>query len=166
MNNRLNWLLGAGLGAVAMYYLDPSRGRYRRALLRNQLVHASHKAHRAASVVGRDASNRASGVLARLRSVFDFSQPDDDVLVQRVRSRLGRVVTHPSAIEVSASDGVVTLSGPVLADEVRLFVDCVHHVHGVRAVRNRLDVHAEGAIGTEAIGQLQSIPSSLHHLIS
>ena len=80
MNNRLNWLLGAGLGAVAMYYLDPSRGRYRRALVRNQLVHASHKADRAASVVARDVSNRTSGVLARLRSVFDFSQPDDEVL--------------------------------------------------------------------------------------
>jgi uncharacterized membrane protein len=143
MNNRWNWLLGAGIGAVAMYYLDPARGRYRRALVRNQLVHAGHKAQRGVSVVRRDVGNRTTGVLAGFRSWLDFSRPDNEVLVQRVRSCLGRVVTHPSSVEVAASDGVVTLSGPILADEVRLLIDCVHHVRGVAGVRNELEVHTE-----------------------
>jgi uncharacterized membrane protein len=111
--------------------------------VRNQLVHAGHKAQRSVSVVRRDVGNRTTGVLAGFRSWLDFSRPDDDVLVQRVRSCLGRVVTHPSSVEVAASDGVVTLSGPILADEVRLLIDCVHHVHGVAGVRNELEVHTE-----------------------
>jgi uncharacterized membrane protein len=143
MNSRMNWLLGAGLGAAAMYYFDPARGRYRRGLVRNQLVHAARKAQRGASITNRDFRNRSSGALAGLRSLLDFSQPDDVVLEQRVRACLGRVVAHPSSVEVTAQDGVVTLSGPILADEVRLLVDCVHHVRGVREVREELDVHAE-----------------------
>lgn len=143
MGSRLNLLFGAGLGAAAMYYLDPSRGRYRRALVRNQLVHAGYKTAHGAAVVGRDMRNRTSGMLANARSLIDFSKPEDAVLVERVRSCLGRVVTHPSSVEVAATDGIVTLAGPILADEVRLLLDCVHHVRGVEEIRNSLDVHEQ-----------------------
>ena len=40
MDDRLRMLIGAGIGAAAMYYFDPVRGRYRRSLVANQLVHA------------------------------------------------------------------------------------------------------------------------------
>lgn len=143
MRNGLRALFSAGLGAAAMYYFDPARGRYRRALVRDQLVHAGHKTNHGASVVARDSRNRAQGVFARLRSLLDRGQPDDVVLVERVRACLGRVVSHPHAIQVQSADGVVTISGPVLAEEVPLLVDCVLGVPGVRDVRNQLDVHAE-----------------------
>lgn len=143
MNNGLRLLFSTGLGAAAMYYFDPARGRYRRALVRDQLVHAGHSASHGTSVVGRDTRNRAIGLGARLRSLLNAGQPDDAVLVERVRAYLGRVVTHPHSIQVDASDGVVTLSGPILEDEVPLLIDCTLGVAGVRDLRNQLDVHAE-----------------------
>lgn len=143
MTNGLKTLFSAGLGAAAMYYLDPARGRYRRALVRDQLVHAGHKTNHGASVVARDSRNRAVGFAARLRSLLDQGQPDDVVLVERVRACIGRVVSHPHAIQVESTDGAITLRGPVLSDEVPLLVDCVLGVPGVRDIRNQLDAHAE-----------------------
>lgn len=139
MKDTLRLLVTAGLGATAMYYLDPSRGRHRRALVRNQLVHAGHKAKRGAGVLGRDLHNRVLGTAAEVRSHMHFEQPPDDaLLVDRVRACLGRAVSHPSSILVEAKAGAVTLSGPVLAAEVPRLLDCVRAVRGVTALHNRL----------------------------
>lgn len=147
MTRPLRFLLTAGLGAATMYYFDPARGRYRRALVRDQLVHGEHKAMHGASVAGRDARNRATGIVSTIRSAIrslqDHGQPDDVVLVQRVRACLGRVVTHPHSIGVEAKEGVVTLSGPILEDEVPLLVDCALGVSGVRDLDNHLETHRE-----------------------
>lgn len=143
MRTPINWLLSAALGATVMYYLDPARGRQRRALVRNQLVHASHKATHDARVAGRDTVNRLRGVAATVRAALDDEQPDDAVLTDRVRACLGRVVTHPSSIHVTSTDGVVTLSGPVLTEEVSGLVDTVLAVRGVKEVRNELEIHHE-----------------------
>lgn len=141
MNHPLKWILTAGLGATAMYYLDPARGRYRRALVRNRLVHAGHSAKRGAAVVGRDTRNRVLGMAAQMRSRLDFTQPDDAVLVDRIRACLGRAVTHPHSVHVEARDGVVTLSGPILEREVPLLIDCVLGVRGVKELRDELESH-------------------------
>jgi uncharacterized membrane protein len=143
MKSRLIMMLSAGMGAAAMYYLDPSRGRYRRALVRDRFVHTSHKAKHGLGVVGRDMRNRTVGTTATVRSLFESKTADDDVLADRVRAALGRVVTHPASIHVDARAGVVTLSGPVLADEVPLLISCVRSVRGVRDVESDLEVHAE-----------------------
>jgi hypothetical protein len=63
------------------------------------------------------------------------------VVRDRVRSRLGRVVSHPRAIDVRVQDGRVTLSGPVLADEPDRVLACARAVPGVRDVEDRLDRH-------------------------
>lgn len=143
MNSRLMLLVSATMGAAAMYYLDPARGRYRRALVRDRLVHTSHKAKHGIGVVGRDLRNRTIGTTAVVRSIFDAKPADDAVLEDRVRAALGRVVSHPASIEVEAHDGIVTLAGPILADEVPQLLECVHDVRGVRDVVDRLDVHTE-----------------------
>lgn len=143
MNGRLMLLVSAAMGAAAMYYFDPSRGRYRRALVRDQLVHTSHKTKRGIGVVGRDLRNRTIGTTAVVRSMFDAKPTDDVVLEDRVRAALGRVVTHPASIEVESHDGIVTLKGPILAEEVPQLIACVRGVRGVRDVVDRLDVHTE-----------------------
>jgi uncharacterized membrane protein len=143
MKSRTMLLLSATMGAAAMYYFDPSRGRYRRALVRDQLVHTSHKTLHGLGVVGRDVRNRTAGTTAAVRALFDSSPADDAVLADRVRAALGRVVTHPASIEVEARDGIVTLSGPILADEVPQLLSCVRAVRGVRDIEDRLEVHTE-----------------------
>lgn len=136
-------LAGAGLGAGLMYLLDPDTGRRRRALTRDRLVHATHVAGHAAGAAGRDLAHRAAGAAARIRGRVKHEEVDDTVLVERVRARLGHLVSHPGALEVHASEGVVTVTGPVLRDEVSRLLRGIGQVNGVRDVIERLDVHDE-----------------------
>ncbi|HEX7085291.1 MAG TPA: BON domain-containing protein [Vicinamibacterales bacterium] len=137
-------LAGAGLGAGLMYLLDPDAGRRRRALTRDRLIRATHVAGHAAGAAGRDLAHRASGAVARIRGrAKKHERVDDTVLVERVRARLGHLVSHPGALEVHASEGVVTLTGPVLRDEVSRLLRGIGQVNGVQDVIDRLDVHDE-----------------------
>jgi uncharacterized membrane protein/uncharacterized protein YjbJ (UPF0337 family) len=132
-----------GLGAGLMYYLDPGWGRRRRALVRDQLAHGWNEFQCAVGVTSRDLSNRTRGLVAAGRAQFTGGNGSDHVVVERVRSAMGRVVSHPSSIEVTSRGGRVTLYGPVLAYEVDDLLSAVSSVRGVRAVIDRLEVHKE-----------------------
>jgi osmotically-inducible protein OsmY len=144
---RAGEILLAGLaGAALMYVLDPARGRRRRALMRDQAIHAGHELRGlgdAAESRARDLRNRARGVVVEARHRFRREEVDDDILVLRVCSGLGHVLANPGAVEVTAEHGCVTLTGPALADEVDRLLAAVEAVPGVRDVVSRLDVHAE-----------------------
>jgi hypothetical protein len=88
-------------------------------------------------------SNRARGIATSIQSKFTPHEVDDAVLVDRVRSKLGRLVSHPGAIEVAAYDGNVALSGPILEDEVAGLLSCVKSIQGVNEVNNSLEIHKE-----------------------
>jgi hypothetical protein len=60
-----------GIGALAMYYLDPVSGNRRRALLRDQLVHYRKEAREYAGGTYKDLRNRAHGVVAEARSAVE-----------------------------------------------------------------------------------------------
>jgi hypothetical protein len=141
----LAWLTGAGIGAGAMYCFDPERGQRRRAVLRDQLAHAGARAAKAADVVRRDAKNRLVGTLAECRGALRRDRPSNRVLEDRVRSHMGRVVSHPAAIEVHADEGRISLFGSVLADEAEALLATVRRVRGVADVENRLQVHPEAS---------------------
>jgi uncharacterized membrane protein len=136
-------MLGAvGVGAALMYFLDPSRGRRRRALARDQVAHAMRKGEDGMEATIHDLNNRAHGLAAETRNRFrDDEPPSDDVLVARVRSELGRVCSHPRAVIVTANDGNVIISGPVLESEVDNILATTRSVRGVSQVDNRLEVH-------------------------
>jgi uncharacterized membrane protein len=129
------------LGAGAMYLLDPERGARRRSLLRDRVIHAGNKFGGGMTATARDTRNRALGAAASLRSRFQADEVDDAVLHERVRSAIGRVVSHPGAVTVTAYDGRVALSGHVLADEVNELIRRVERVRGVREVRNEMEIH-------------------------
>lgn len=141
MDQTLKVFAGIGLGVGLMYFLDPGRGRRRRALTRDRVNRLAHEARHAADVAARDATNRARGAWAGVRVAEQ--PPDDRTLTARVRSHLGRCVSHPRAVEVTADRGKIILSGPILAYEVDDLIACVSGVVGVREVENRLDVHEE-----------------------
>lgn len=140
-----NGLLMLGVGAALMYFFDPQAGRRRRALVRDQYAHTVRKIQEAERVVVRDASQRASGLIAQANRMVkrDGANPDDVVLTQRVRSALGRAVSHPHAVEVACENGCVTLRGAALTAEVENLLDCVKSVRGVGSVENRLSVFDE-----------------------
>lgn len=134
-------LIGAALGGAAMYLLDPDRGRRRRALLLNQAIRTGRKVRDAVDAGTRDLMNRGAAVPHRVRSLFRSAAISDDLLVERVRSKMGRYVSHPHAIEATAADGQVTLSGSILAHEYSEFIEAIRGMGGVKAVMDRLVVH-------------------------
>jgi hypothetical protein len=138
-------LVGLGLGAGVMYLMDPERGVRRRAMLRAQALH--YRLH-GTDVVGkrsRHLRNRAKGVLAELRR-DRHAEVSDDLLVARVRSKMGLVVSRPRAIEVTADRGRVMLSGPIAVDEVDRLLQTVSNVPGVEIVENWLEEFADTSV--------------------
>jgi hypothetical protein len=144
---------GIGIGAGLMYLLDPDKGKRRRALARDKMVHSLNKTRGAVGTTSRDMQNRARGLVSGIGSRFSREDVPDDVLVERVRSKMGRVVSHPSAINVEARLGRVTLSGPVLRNEVKSLLKHVASVRGVQGIDNQLEVHDEAGKIPELQGE-------------
>lgn len=134
----------AVLGAAAMYAFDPQRGRRRRAIARDKVRRLATDVGEFAGVAARDAAHRARGLRARaFHSFLHRPTQDDLVVIERVRSRLGRVVSHPHAIQVGARDGRVVLSGTILASEVPGLLRAVRAVSGVRDIDDHLAAHED-----------------------
>ena len=90
-----------------------------------------------------DLRNRAAGVAESTKSMWKSEPVFDQKLVARVRSKMGRFVSHPHAVHVEANNGNVTLSGAILAHEAGKFLKCVKGIPGVQNVEDRLDVHGD-----------------------
>src|SRR5688572_1471184 len=144
-------LTTAALVAAAMYWFDRTSGRRRRARLRDQMVSGVFRLDHGLEVARRDLAHRMQGLAARARSMFRDDYVDDEVLEERVRSCLGRVVSHPGAIEVSSDNGHVVLSGDVLTHEHGQLIRAVDGVHGVAFIEDQLAIHASA----EGISALQ-----------
>ena len=132
--------LGAAVGAGLMYLMDPDKGRRRRALMADKLNSAGHATTDAVARTGRDAKNRAKGMLHENKRRLAGEEVPDDVLVERVRAELGHVVDNAQSVTVTALGGRVTLSGTVAEDRVDELVSRVGKVGGVAGVENRLNL--------------------------
>ncbi|HEV8345695.1 MAG TPA: BON domain-containing protein [Vicinamibacterales bacterium] len=136
-----SWMCGVGVGAGLTFLFDPDRGARRRALIRDKVVRTGHKTRDALGATGRDLGNRFSGAMAEARGMFGNDTADDRVLGARVRSELGRVASHPRAIDVDAVNGVIVLSGHALASEVPGIISAALGVRGVCRVHDNLTAH-------------------------
>jgi uncharacterized membrane protein len=143
MNKKQILFTGLGLGAGLMYMLDPDRGRRRRALARDTAVHLVNTTNGAIGKASRDFGNRLSGIGAEVNALFRSEKVSDEVLAERIRSKLGRVVSHPHAIKIACHQGRVTLSGPILASEVDPLLKSALAVRGVTEVEDKLEVHEQ-----------------------
>lgn len=149
-------LSSIGIGAVLMYFVDPESGRRRRCAARDKANHLVRRTRDAIDVASRDLENRARGAVATFGSALQREEEEvaDEVLVERVRSKLGRVSSHPRAIDVTCEGGAVTLEGPVLASELRHVLSATSRVRGVERIVNRLEPHrSTGAIPALQGGQ-------------
>ena len=143
MKTNAAMLTGIGVGAGVAYLLDPAMGRRRRAGVRHRLTRAASKSGDALGATSRDLANRTMGLVARTARAGREDHPSDDVVVDRVRAKLGRYVSHPHAVDVDAREGVVTLRGPILTHEAQRFAVVVRRIRGVRDVVDRLEPHDE-----------------------
>jgi osmotically-inducible protein OsmY len=147
-------LAGVAVGAALSMLLDPVSGRRRRAHVRDKIGKVARRTRHGLDVAGRDMANRARGVAAEARRAVAGEEPGDRVLEERVRAELGRLVSHPGAIHVTADDGTVTLHGAVLASEESALTSGAASVPGVKGVVNMLSIHEtpEGAPSLQARG--------------
>lgn len=127
------------LGLTLMYVFDPDRGRRRRALLRDRAVGAWHDLTDEMEEVLRDGGNRLRGAVAEAPARLRREEVSEPQLAERVRSKLGRYTSHPSSIDVMVQGNQVTLSGPVLAHEMKGLLGGIASVRGVAEVVNRLE---------------------------
>jgi hyperosmotically inducible periplasmic protein len=143
-------------GAIAMYYLDSTMGRRRRALVRNKIVGVSHDATEFVGAKGKRMADRVRGVMATgSLDRTSSSEPQSDAqLRERVRSRLGHLVSHPRAIEVSVEDGVVRLTGQVLTKELDGLLSQLTGMAGLRKVHNALSTLDDPS----GFGEVQGTP--------
>lgn len=143
MRGQGRFITGLLLGVGLAYLLDPERGARRRALARDKATSAGKKLAENLEATTRDLRNRASGRAAELKSRFSREEVGNEVLHDRVRSAIGRVVSHPGSITVTVWDGRVTLQGQVLEDEVPGLLRTASRVRGVSEVINELEAHRE-----------------------
>jgi osmotically-inducible protein OsmY len=143
MNKGVALIGGVGLGAALMYIFDPDRGGGRRALIRDKVEAAGNKASCYAGKMSRDLRNRAYGAVAETKSLFKHEEVTDDVLADRVRSKLGRYPLHIGGFDITANNGVVTLRGQILANELPKVLRATRYVRGVKSINNQFEVHEE-----------------------
>src|SRR6476469_2786950 len=101
LNHSSVWL-GAAAGAAAMYLFDPRLGHRRRVLVRDQLRHARNRGIDFLSRSAYDLVQRGRGWFLEASRAFREGQIEDDVLVARVRARLGRCTNHPRLLSIVA----------------------------------------------------------------
>ncbi len=152
----------AGAGAMVMYYFDPDRGKARRTLVRDKTASTVRHGKQAVEGVLTDVSNRAQGLKATVESRLDPQPADDRKIVARVRTKIGRLSTHPHAIGVGSVAGDVVLTGHVLVDEVDRVLFGLRLIPGVKGIENRMAMH-ESAIGVPELGG--SLPKSAEDFV-
>jgi hypothetical protein len=143
--------IGAALGCAAMYLFDPQEGKRRRARIADKRIRAQNRVLRVVDKGKRDLTNRVGSVAGRARSLLAGATPDDRVLAERVRAKMGRYVGHPGAIDVSATRGCVVITGSILAHEHHDLINAVAEVPGVQDIYDRLNVFERA----EGISELQ-----------
>src|SRR5262245_38430716 len=138
----------AAVGAAVVYWLDPQRGARRRAEIRQQAEHVTKTVAAAVDVIPEDLASRSRGIVAtarggltHLRERLRGDRSDDRVVTARVRSKLGRLSSHPGAIDVRSEDGCVRLSGPILKSEVDGVLRGAWGTRGVHRIEDALEPH-------------------------
>lgn len=129
---------GVGLGAGLMYLCDPDRGRSRRSQLRGEAAGLLHRGEDRVEKRGKDLFNRVRGFAVKVaEEIVPEEQPTDELLLERIRSRMGHIVANPHEIQVRVEEGVVTLEGKLDHPERHRLRNEIRAMPGVK----RLNAH-------------------------
>ena len=129
----------AAIGAVLAYFLDPARGRARRARAKDQAAAAVRRKKRQAESQLRYEEGRLEGERARAQGAGTPSPQDDVTLANEVKAALAKLPFATQDVTVEAVEGTVTLRGQLTSsDEVDDTVRAVQAVPGVHEVTSHL----------------------------
>jgi osmotically-inducible protein OsmY len=142
MRTRLSDLaLGAALGSVASYFLDPDRGRSRRAQTSDRAAGMARRSTARLERAARGVRWRVYGAAQHVAHLREVPKVFDDVtLARKVETELFRPADVPKGqINVNVQDGVVQLRGEVpRPDMIERLVNKARRIQGVREVENLL----------------------------
>ncbi|OXI28649.1 transporter [Burkholderia sp. AU16741] len=142
-NPLLNLAVAVACGAAAMYFLDPSSGRRRRAYLRDKAVAGRHGVADYTNAQVKRAADHARGAIAGLRADWLAGDANDVQVAERVRAAFGRLVGRPRDIDVSVEHGNVCLTGQVEEAERQALIDGVAALQGVHHVEDAMGARSE-----------------------
>ncbi|HET7824575.1 MAG TPA: hypothetical protein VFK90_04550, partial [Anaeromyxobacter sp.] len=144
-------LAGFAAGVGLMYLLDPRRGAARRSQAVQRAGRVLREVEGTVEAGARDLQHRARGLAHEAAARVEREHAPDEVVVERVRAKLGRLAAHPGAIRVVCHEGKVELSGPIFSAEHGQVIRGVRLVRGVVGVEDRLEPHETA----EAVPALQ-----------
>jgi hypothetical protein len=140
-------VVGTGLGAVLGYFLDPDRGRSRRAVTADRVAGLARRAGRRIDRGFRYVRSTAAGMNERVQRSGSTSEEwiNDETLAHKVESELFRDQTIPKgSINVNAEHGTVVLRGVVeTQDQIEQIMVTTMAIEGVRAVRSLLRLRSD-----------------------
>ncbi|MGH2721345.1 MAG: BON domain-containing protein, partial [Actinomycetota bacterium] len=135
-------LAGGGLGALLTYFLDPRRGKGRRAKARARTAAVARRGLRKGETQFRRMASRAAGTAERYarRQRPATRALDDAGLAAKVETMVfGDPRIPKGALNVNVEEGVVIVRGQVGGpDEIDAIEKAVRRIEGVRDVRNLL----------------------------
>lgn len=132
-------LVGLAIGSAVMYLLDPRQGNRRRSVARDKLRSLASGSTVKAGKTYRHLKNRLFGTISQLAgALLPDASISDRKLADRIRSKIGRTITHPHAIDFAVHDGHVTVRGNLRPHEAGQVIQAVERVAGVVAVENQI----------------------------
>jgi hypothetical protein len=132
-------LIGLALGSAAMYLLDPRQGTRRRAITQDKLRSLASRSSIRAGKTYRHLRNKLEGGISQLAGAFlTHSAVSDRKLADRIRSTIGRTISHPHAVDFAVHGGRVTVRGNLRPHEAGQVIQAVERVAGVVAVDNQI----------------------------
>jgi osmotically-inducible protein OsmY len=138
-----------GAGALAMYFLDPDKGRTRRALVQDKITKFRTRGSRTVEQASRSVSEQAYGVERKVASARQEETPpaNDQTLAAKIESEvLGKAEYPKGSINVNVENGVVYLRGEVPSQDTKSAIEQdVRKVTGVVGVENLLHLPGEPA---------------------
>jgi len=138
----IRFLFPAALGGALVFFLDPEKGRDRRAMASRQVEKVLRRGSTALEDSAPAIARRAEGVsqLAGRQNAPDDTSPNDPTLAQKVESEIFRDPSLPKGqININAENGVVVLRGQLdNSDQIRRVEESVRGIPGVEGVENLL----------------------------
>jgi hypothetical protein len=138
---------GGGLGALLAFFLDPARGKGRRATARDRVGGLARRTLRRGRRQLRHVASDAAGTVERVArhkpARKKLNDLDDAALAAKVETELfGKGHVPKGAINLDAQNGVIVLRGEIEARDQAGIEESVRRIPGVRDVRNLL--HSPG----------------------
>lgn len=152
---RPDFLLGILSGVIAEYYFDQRSGARRRSILRDKILHWGRRSMSRFARQSRYLANRAYGKTIEYTNgrLAVADSVDDVVLVERIRAKVGRILSHPKMIRFDSQAGRIRISGYALTHEVPKLYRQILKVPGVRSIQ------ANNVIPVENEKRMSSIAS-------